>query len=163
MNSLRSSLLDASACLLPIISRSTIGNKKYPRAVVLDAIGAVTILAFAQQIQCPHNSLPHWRYTTCFQHFGEKSVDCRELGTNVDGRKVTTANSTRFAAIASAYKSSLNDCKASFSIWIGAPFIDPDVSNRSMQGHRCSGFSANSASANGCCSKSLILSLYPFP
>ena len=69
------------------------------------------------------------------------------------GPKVTTANSTRFAAIASAYNSSLKNSNASFNCWIGAPLMDDDVSNSNMQGHRCSGFSANSATAKGCCSK----------
>ena len=60
-----------------------------------------------------------------------------------------SATSTRFCASASAESSSLNVTSPSLSWAIGSPFIEPEVSKSKMQGHRGSGFSANSAPPKG--------------
>jgi hypothetical protein len=80
---------------------------------------------------------------------GEKVSAVTKFWTTRTGPNVTTATSTRFAAMASARSCSANVARPALSCAIFGPSIEPDVSSSSKHAQRGSGLSANSTLLKG--------------
>ena len=93
------------------------------------------------------------RVSRGFESWHTKIVYCCKFLKHPHRAKRNNGKSQHASCSSESLKSSsLNVSIPLLSCSIDSPFIDSEVSNKRTQGHRGSGFSANSAAANGCCS-----------